>query len=76
MNAAAGDGLLNGNPGQLYHQLMAVLVTWVYAGGLTFVFAKVVDVLVGLRVNTDEERDGLDLSQHGESGYNFEEARM
>jgi Amt family ammonium transporter len=69
---AAGDGLLNGNPSQLVNQFMAVLITWVLAGGLTFIFAKVVDALVGLRVNEEQEREGLDLSQHGESGYNLE----
>ncbi len=41
---------------------------------MTFIFAKVVDAVVGLRVTQEEERDGLDLSQHGESGYNLEES--
>jgi ammonium transporter, Amt family len=74
INPAAADGLLFGNPGQLFNQFMAVVITWVFAGGLTFVFAKVVDALVGLRVESEDEREGLDYSQHGESGYNFEEA--
>ena len=76
INPAAADGLLNGNPGQLMNQIIAVLVTWVFAGGMTFVIAKVVDVIVGLRVDTDQEREGLDLSQHGESGYNLEESAL
>jgi Amt family ammonium transporter len=74
VNPAAGDGLLAGNPGQLFNQVMAVLVTWVFAGAMTFIIAKIVDVVVGLRVETEEERQGLDLTQHGESGYNLEEA--
>jgi ammonium transporter, Amt family len=74
VNPAAADGLLHGNPGQLVNQIIAVLITWAFAGGLTFVFAKVVDALVGLRVETEQEREGLDLSQHGESGYNLEES--
>ena len=74
VNPGAADGLLRGNAGQLFNQFMAVLITWVFAGGMTFIFAKVVDVVVGLRVSEPEERDGLDLSQHGESGYNLEEA--
>jgi len=74
VNPAAADGLLNGNPGQLVNQIMAVLITWAFAGGLTFLFAKIVGAVVGLRVDTDEEREGLDLSQHGESGYNLEES--
>ena len=76
INPAAADGLLNGNPGQLFNQLMAVLITWVFAGGLTFLIAKIVDAVVGLRVKESEERDGLDVSQHGESGYNLEEATI
>jgi ammonium transporter, Amt family len=76
VNPAAADGLLNGNPGQLMNQIMAVLITWVFAGGLTFLFAKIVDAAVGLRVDRDQEREGLDLSQHGESGYNLEESAL
>jgi Amt family ammonium transporter len=73
VNSAGADGLLNGNPAQLFNQLMAVLITWVYAGGLTFVFVKLVDMTVGMRVSTEEEREGLDQSQHGETGYNLDE---
>ena len=73
VNPAAADGLLGGNPGQLFNQVMAVLITWVLAGVATFGIAKVVDVVVGLRVHMDEEREGLDLTQHGESGYNLDE---
>ena len=74
INPAAADGLINGNPGQLFNQGMAVIVTWAFAGTLTFVFAKVVKGIVGLRVSQEEEREGLDQSQHGEEGYIFEEA--
>jgi Amt family ammonium transporter len=73
VNPAATNGLLGGNPGQLFNQFMAVLITWVFAGGMTFVIAKIVDAVVGLRVNPEEEREGLDQTQHGESGYNFEQ---
>lgn len=76
VNPAAGDGLLNGNPSQLFNQLMAVLITWALAGGATFIFAKIVDAVVGLRVSVEDEREGLDLSQHGESGYNLEESAI
>lgn len=73
VNPAATNGLLLGNPGQLFNQLMAVIITWILAGVMTFVIAKVVDLAVGLRATADEEREGLDQTQHGESGYNFEE---
>jgi Amt family ammonium transporter len=76
VNPAATDGLLNGNAGQLVNQILAVLVTWIFAGGLTFIFAKILDATIGLRVDTEQERQGLDLSQHGESGYNLEEASL
>jgi Amt family ammonium transporter len=55
---------------------MAVAITWVFAGGMTFVIAKIVGAVVGLRVSAEEERDGLDQSQHGESGYNLEQGTI
>ncbi|MBI2818431.1 MAG: ammonium transporter [Acidobacteria bacterium] len=76
VNPGAADGFLNGNANQLVNQILAVLVTWVFAGGMTFLFAKLIDAVIGLRVETDQEREGLDLSQHGESGYNLEEAAI
>ena len=56
---------------QLGIQLMAATITAVYAAGLTWVIAKVVDALVGLRIEPLGEEQGLDLHQHGESGYNL-----
>ncbi|MBI3995776.1 MAG: ammonium transporter [Nitrospirae bacterium] len=64
-----GKGLFFGNPGQLVTQIIAVLATWVLAGVGTFIILKIVDATVGLRVTEEEERMGLDLSQHNESGY-------
>ncbi|NUG11160.1 ammonium transporter [Acinetobacter seifertii] len=52
--------------GQLWVQVEGVLATMVYSGVVTFIILKVIDVLIGLRVNADDERMGLDLSQHGE----------
>jgi Amt family ammonium transporter len=66
---AAGKGLFFGNPGQLMTQIIAVGATWVLAIVGTFIILKVVDAIVGLRVSEEEERTGLDLSQHNESGY-------
>ncbi len=71
VNSAGGNGLLAGNPGQVVNQLMAVLVTVVLSGTGTFVLLKIVDATVGLRVGQDEEQEGLDLTQHGETGYNM-----
>jgi ammonium transporter, Amt family len=69
INSAAADGLLLGNAGQLAIQLVAVGVTWAYAGGMTFLIMKLIDLVVGLRVQEDEEVLGLDTSQHGEMAY-------
>jgi Amt family ammonium transporter len=56
---------------QLGIQLLAASLTVVYAGGVTWALARLVDALVGLRVDELGEQQGLDLSQHGESGYNY-----
>ena len=52
--------------GQLWVQVEGVLATMVYSGIATFIILKVIDLIIGLRVNPDDERMGLDLSQHGE----------
>lgn len=52
--------------GQLWVQVEGVLATIVYSGIATFIILKVIDLIIGLRVNSDDERMGLDLSQHGE----------
>ena len=67
-------GKYEGGGGQLVRQLIATAVTWVIAVVGAFVLLKLVDLLMGLRVSESDEYDGLDLTQHGESGYNFEES--
>jgi Amt family ammonium transporter len=59
-------GLIDGNAGQVFTQIKGVVITVVYCGVLSFVVLKVVDFVVGLRVSEEIERDGLDLSLHGE----------
>jgi Amt family ammonium transporter len=65
-------GLVDGNPGQLVNQAIAVVISFVLAIVGTLVILKVVDLLIGVRATTDNEREGLDLSMHGEEGYNLE----
>lgn len=65
------NGLFYGNPSLLTAQVIAVGATMLYSGVVSLVILKVVDVLVGLRVSEEHELKGLDLSQHGEEGYNF-----
>jgi Amt family ammonium transporter len=66
----AGKGLLYGNPGQLWIQFIAVAVTLAYSGIMTFVIFMILKVVVGLRVEPEDETVGLDESQHGERAYN------
>jgi Amt family ammonium transporter len=66
------SGLLEGNAHQLLNQSAGVLIAWVLAIVGTLVILKVVDLTIGLRVKEDDEVQGLDLSQHGEEGYNWE----
>ena len=69
VNAAGADGLLAGNPGQLLKQVLGVAVVSAYAAAATWGILKVVDLLVGLRVQEQDEVLGLDTSQHGEAAY-------
>jgi Amt family ammonium transporter len=65
-------GLADGNAGQVLNQFWGVLISWTLAATATFVILKIVDSVVGLRVSSEQEVEGLDLSQHGEEGYSFE----
>ncbi len=67
----AGKGLLYGNPGQLWTQFIAVAVTLVYSGVMTFIIFLVLKAVTGIRVDVEEEYVGLDESQHGEKAYNL-----
>jgi len=69
INPAGADGLFFGNPAQMIPQVAGVAASWILAIVGTFILLKVVDIIVGLRVSDQEERLGLDLSQHDESGY-------
>jgi Amt family ammonium transporter len=69
VNAAGNDGLFFGNPGQLWVQLVSVVATLALAIIGTYVLLTIVKVVMGLRVADEEERMGLDLSQHNERAY-------
>jgi Amt family ammonium transporter len=60
-------GMLEGNAAQVGIQALGVLATIVYTGVATFIILKVVEMVMGLRVSEEEEREGLDVSLHGES---------
>ena len=71
VNDGGADGLLHGNPRQLWVQVLAVLVTWALASVMTTIILKVLDAIMGLRVTEQDELAGLDLSQHSETAYVF-----
>lgn len=67
-----GAGLEKSSIGmQLWAQLLSILITVVWSGVISFIILKIVDATVGLRVEEEEERMGLDISQHNERGYNL-----
>ena len=61
------SGLIEGNGGQVLTQLYGVAVTVVYSAVATYVILMVLKAVMGLRVSEDEEREGMDIRQHGES---------
>ncbi|MDH4570445.1 ammonium transporter [Pseudomonas sp. BN414] len=69
--ALGGFGTVEDIGAQLLIQFEGVAFTVVYTGIVTFVILKVLDVVIGLRVNEEEETVGLDLAQHNERGYNL-----
>ena len=69
INSAGNDGLFFGNPGQLWIQIVSVVATWALAVIGTYILLSIVKAVMGLRVEIDEERMGLDLSQHNERAY-------
>ena len=70
-----GSGAIDGHWGQVGHQLAAVGLTWGIAIVGSLVLLQVTRILCGgLRLTESDEYEGLDITQHGESGYNFEEA--
>ena len=55
--------------GQVWIQLQAVLTTIVWSAVVAFIAYKIVDLVLGLRVTEEEEREGLDITSHGEAAY-------
>ena len=71
VNSAGANGLLAGNVKQLFIQAAGVGATIGYAVVVSWILLKIVDATIGLRVTPEEEEQGLDWTQHGESGYNL-----
>ncbi|MDQ3573967.1 MAG: ammonium transporter [Actinomycetota bacterium] len=72
VNPAGFDGILaGGGSALLVDQLVAVGAVLVFSGVVSFVLAKLVDVIIGLRVTPAEEEEGLDTTQHSEAAYSL-----
>lgn len=69
VNSAGANGLLAGNPVQVWKQLMACGITLAYSAFATFFICFIVDKIIGLRVSQEQEVMGLDLTQHHERAY-------
>ena len=72
--AGKATGFFEGNHHQIANQAVGVAVAWCLSIAGTLAILIVVDKLVGLRVSEEDERTGLDISQHGEEGYDWEAA--
>jgi Amt family ammonium transporter len=71
VNPAGANGLFFGNPEQLWVQCVAVIATYIFAFGMSFIILKILDWTMGLRVTEEEEIRGLDITQHSEGAYSF-----
>lgn len=65
-------GLVDGNAGQILNQAIGVVIAIALGIIGTFIILKVVDMIMGVRATAEEEIEGLDLSMHGEEGYNLD----
>ena len=76
VNAGGVDGVFfGGGTGLLVDQLVAVGATLAFSFTASLILAKAVDMTIGLRVDADQENEGLDLSQHAETAYQLGGAR-
>jgi Amt family ammonium transporter len=69
INPAGNDGLFFGNASQFWIQLVGVVATIAFAVVVTAIILAILKATLGLRLSEEEERMGLDLSQHNERGY-------
>lgn len=73
VNPAGADGLFYGNPDQLLTQIIATAMSWIFAAVMTFIILKVIGLFMQVRADDDEEKSGLDLTEHGERGYAYQD---
>ena len=68
---ALPSGAIEGNWHQVGNQLVGIAIAWVLSIVGTLVLLKLVDLVIGLRVSSEDEVEGLDITQHGEEGYDY-----
>ena len=71
INPAGSDGLVYGNLNLLGVEAISILATMSYSFIASWIIFKILDKTLGLRLKEEDELEGLDLSQHGESAYTF-----
>jgi ammonium transporter, Amt family len=71
INPSGSNGLFFGNLHLLVSQMIAIGITAIYSFIVTAILLKILDMIMGIRVDEESEISGLDISQHGESGYPF-----
>ena len=72
-SATLGGSGIEGTIGsQVLAQMIGVIVTIIYCGIVSYIILKVIDKTMGLRVSEEQESDGLDITLHGERGYNLD----
>jgi Amt family ammonium transporter len=76
INPAGADGLLHGNPGLLYAQVVSTVVVWIFSFVMTYGIAKVVDMLMGFTVSNEEQKVGLDISHYWDDVSESETAEL
>jgi Amt family ammonium transporter len=73
VNEAGADGLFFGNAAQFTNQLIGVAASCLFAAVMTFAIIKIMGLVMDLRVSEAQEMQGLDLSEHGERGYSYQD---
>jgi len=73
VNPTGADGLFYGNASQVGIQLTGIAASWAFAIVGTFVILKVIGLFMQLRADAEDELQGLDISEHGERGYAYQD---
>lgn len=71
VNPAGNNGLFFGNPSLIWTQLISIAAAVTFSFIMTWIILKILDKIMGLRVPEEKERNGLDVSEHGEIGYSM-----